>query len=323
MFVPRFGQMILPALVVCACVAQVRALPAQTPRQAIIEMFSGGEAPFKKHLTVEMRSKLDEMTKDSSSGTGPFQLLTSIKTSDPDSFQAFDLGSILFSFNDPQKNERYEVRINSEEQHGDQDVMELSLHLVRNAVEQELPAGLRFVLNLKKQEGLWRLDAVTLSTTLPFGDPKMLEKPWWGPALYSALIPTPADQKPTVVLDDRPKLSPLRAVRMIGMAENIYAQNHPGIGYTCTMSDLVNVGKGLDEDGIYKFMDAEFAGGTYNGYRYTLSGCDRRPTRTFRVTAEPVAGKGKAYCSDHTSSLRASDDGRGVTCLITGKIARK
>ena len=222
MFVPRVGQMIvLPAILVFACVVPVRALPAQTPRQAILEMFSGGDAPFKKHLTVEMRRKLDEMTKDSPSGTGPFQLLTSIKTSDPDAFQEFDLGSILFSFNDLQKNERYEVRINSEEQHGDQDIMELSLHLVRNAIEQELPVGLRFVLNLKKQEGLWRLDAVTLSTTLPFGDPKMLENSWWGPAVYTALIPASADQKPTIVMDERPKLSPLRAVRMIGMSENI------------------------------------------------------------------------------------------------------
>lgn len=324
MFVRRVGKVIvLSAVVVCACVAEVKALPAQTPRQAVVEMFSGGEAPFRKHLTVEMQRKLIEMTKDSPSGASPFELLTSIKTSDPDSFQAFDLGAILFSFNNPQQNERYEIRINVDEQHGDQDVMELSLHLVRNGVEQELPVGLRFVLNLKKQEGVWRLDAATLSSTIPFGSPRMLEKPWWGPALYSALVPTPADQKPVVAADERAKLSPLRAVRMIGMAENIYAQNHPGIGYTCTMADLVNVGKGLDEDGVYKFMDAEFAGGTYNGYRFTLSGCDRRPAKTFRVTAEPVAGKGKAYCSDYTSNLRASDDGRGVTCLVAGKIARK
>src|SRR5262249_21238442 len=123
--------------------------------------------------------------------------------------------------------------------------------------------------------------------------------------------------------DERPKLSPLRAVRMIGMAEDIYAQNHPGVGYTCNMSDLVNVGKGLDEDGIYKFMDAEFAEGVYNGYRFTLTGCDRRPARAFRITTEPIAGKGRAYCSDHTNNVRAADDGRGVTCLIAGKTARR
>lgn len=323
MFVRRFGLIaVLPAVLVCASNAQSKPLPAQTARQAIIEMLSGGEAPFKRHLTVEMQSKLQEMMKDSPSGASPFLALTAVKTSDPDTFQAFDLGPILFSFNDPAQHERYEVQINSEDPRGDEDVMELSLHLVRNGQEQVMPAGLRFVLNLKKQEGMWRLDAVTFSATLPIGDPRILDKSWWGPALYSAFGATP-DQKPLIVVDEHPRLSPLRAVRLIDMAEEIYAQNHPGIGFTCTMADLVNVGKGLDEDGIYRFMDAEFAGGIYNGYRFSLSGCERKPARTFRVIAEPVAGKGKAYCSDHTSNLRASDDGRGVTCLIAGKIARK
>jgi hypothetical protein len=324
MFVRRFGLMlVLPAVLFGACTAQLKALPAQTARQAVIEMFSGGEAPFRRHLTVEMQSKLEEMMKDSSSGTSPFQALTSATTSAPDNFQAFDLGPILFSFNNPQQHERYEVQINSEDPRGEEDVMELSLHLVRNGFEQAMPAGLRFVLNLKKQEGLWRLDAITFSATLPLGDPRILDKSWWGPALYSAFGQSSPDQMPVVVVDERPKLSPLRAVHMIDMAEEIYAQNHPGIGFTCAMTDLVNVGKGLDENGIYRFMDAEFAGGIYNGYRFTLSGCDRKPARTFRVIAEPVAGKGKAYCSDHTSNLRASDDGRGVTCLVAGKIAHK
>ena len=103
----------------------------------------------------------------------------------------------------------------------------------------------------------------------------------------------------------------------------IYAQSHPGIGYTCAMADLVNIGKGMDEDGMYQFMDADFANGVYNGYRFTLSGCEQKPARGFRITAEPVAGKGKAYCSDNTNNLRASDDGRGLTCLTSGKIARK
>ncbi len=41
------------------------------------------------------------------------------------------------------------------------------------------------------------------------------------------------------------------------------------------LSDLVNVGKGMDEEGMYKFMDADFADGLYNGYRFTLTGCER------------------------------------------------
>jgi len=126
-----------------------------------------------------------------------------------------------------------------------------------------------------------------------------------------------------VVMDERPKMTPLRAVRMIGMAETIYAQKHPGLGYTCALSDLVNVGRGMDEDGMYTFMGADIADGIYNGYRFSLSGCEHKPARMFRVTAEPLTGRGRAYCADSSSNPRASDDGRGVTCLISGKIARK
>jgi hypothetical protein len=323
MFDGRFPRTVfLLVIIVGVSAGQSRTSPAQSPRQAIVEMLSGGEATFKRHLTVEMQNKLQEMMRDSPAGADPLQALTPSQTANPDNFQAFDLGPILFSFNNPSQHERYEVQIDADDLRGDEDVMGLSLHLVRNGIEHEGPAGLHLALHMKRQEGTWRLNAITLSATLPVGDPRILDKSWWGTALLTATGAAP-DVQPTVVLDGRAKMTPLRAVRMIGMAENIYAQNHPGIGYTCTMADLINVGKGLDEDGVYKFMDAEFAGGIYNGYRFTIAGCERKPSRAFRVVAEPVAGKGKAYCSDHTNNLRASDDGRGVTCLMSGKVARR
>lgn len=326
MFDRRFRLVIYLVVVLAAgSAAQRTNIAEQSPRQAMIEMMSGDEAPFKKHLTVEMQTKLHNLMKGSlDNAPSPLQVLTGTKSPGSNTLQAFDLGPILFSFNNPQEHERYEVQIDSDEPRGDEDIMGLSVHLVRNGVEQQIPVGMRFVLNLKRQEGTWRLNAVTLSATLQVGDPRILDKSWWGPALVAATGGNndTASAEP-VVVDERPKMTPLRAVRMIGMAENIYVQKHPGLGYTCTLADLVNVGRGMDEDGMYKFMDAEFAGGSYNGYRFTLSGCERKPARAFRVTAEPVAGKGKAYCSDNTNNLRASDDGRGASCLISGKIARK
>jgi hypothetical protein len=323
MFHGRFPQtVVLLVILVGVSAGESRTSTAQSPRQAIIEMLSGGEAPFKRHLTVEMQNKLEQMMKDSPSGADPLMALTASQTANPDNFQAFDLGPILFSFNNPAQHERYEVQIDAEDARGEEDVIGLSVHLVRNGMEQETPVKLHLVLNMKRQEGTWRLNTVTMSATLPVGDPRMLDSSGWATGLLAATGAAPEVQ-PTVVLDGRAKMTPLRAVRMIGMAENIYAQNHPGTGYTCSMADLINVGKGLDEDGIYKFMDAEFAGGVYNGYRFTLAGCDRKPTRAFRVVAEPIGGKGRAYCSDHTNNLRSSDDGRGVTCLMSGKVARK
>ena len=307
------------------CAGQRMQTAEQSPRQAMIEMLSGGEAPFKKHLTVEMQNKLQNLMKASlDNSPNPFLVLIGAQSSGSNKFQSFEMGQILFSFNNPQEHERYELHIDSDQPAGDEDNMALSLHLVRNGVEREIPVGLRFVLNLKRQVGIWRLNAVTVSTTVPVGDPRVLEKSWWGPVLAAATggSDSTASTEP-VVVDERPKMNPLRAVRMIGMAENIYAQLHPGLGYTCALGDLVNVGKGMDEEGMYKFMDADFADGLYNGYRFTLTGCERKPARMFRITAEPVAGRGKAYCSDSANNLRASEDGRGATCLISGKIAHK
>ena len=297
----------------------------QSPRQALIEMLSGGEAPFKKHLTVEMQGKLQNLMKASlDNAPGPLQILLGVNSSSGNKFQSFDIGPILFAFYNPQEHQRYEISVDGEDRRGDQDIMELSLHLVRNAVEKEVPGSLRFVVNMKRQEGIWRLNALTMNATLPIGDPRILDKSWWTPMITAAMGSSDDVTPDTpVVMEERPKMTPLRAIRMIGMAETIYAQKHPGLGYTCALSDLVNIGRGMDEDGMYKFMDADIADGVYNGYRFTLSGCDHKPSRMFRVTAEPITGRGKAYCSDSSSTPRASDDGRGVTCLISGKIARK
>jgi len=299
-------------------------LNEQSPRQALIEMLTGGEAPFKKHLTVEMQGKLQNLMKASlDNAQSPLQVLLGVNSSTT-KFQAFDIGPILFAFSNLQEHQRYEIKIDGEDRRGDQDIMELSLHLMRNAQEKEVPGSLRFVVNMKRQENVWRLNALTMNATLPLGDPRILEKSWWTPMIAAAMGPTDDGTVDTpVVMDERPKMTPLRAVRMIGMAETIYAQKHPGLGYTCALSDLVNVGRGMDEDGMYTFMGADIADGIYNGYRFALSGCERKPARMFRVTAEPLTGRGKAYCADSSSIPRASDDGRGVTCLISGKIAHK
>jgi hypothetical protein len=326
MFHPRFRLAICPVLIFAGIASGQRStLHDQSPRQALIEMLSGGEAPFKKHLTLEMQSKLQNLMKSSpDNAPNPIQVLAGAKSSDANHFQSFDIGIILFAFNNPEEHERYEVEIDSDEQRGDEDSMGLSLHLIRNGVEREIPVSLKILAKLKRQAGIWRLTTLTMTTTLPVGDPRILEKSWWGPTL-AAVAGTSDEVASTsaVVIDDRPRMNPLRAVRMIGMAENLYAQAHPGAGYTCNLSNLVNIGKGMDEEGMYKFMDAEFVGGLYNGYKFTITGCDRTPARMFRVIAEPVAGHGKAYCSDNTNNLRAADDGRGTTCLVAGKVARK
>jgi hypothetical protein len=54
-----------------------------------------------------------------------------------------------------------------------------------------------------------------------------------------------------------------------------------------------------------------------------LSGCQGNPVRSFQIAAEPLTGRGKAYCSDDRHNLRTSEDGKASTCLVQGRMARQ
>src|SRR3954471_18369949 len=122
MFYPRFRLAICSLFVFAGIALGQRASSHdQSPRQAVIEMFSGGEAPFKKHLTLEMQSKLQNLMKSSQDNApNPLLALTGAKSSGVNGFQSFDIGPILFAFSNPDEHERYEIEINSDEQRGDE-----------------------------------------------------------------------------------------------------------------------------------------------------------------------------------------------------------
>jgi hypothetical protein len=66
-----------------------------------------------------------------------------------------------------------------------------------------------------------------------------------------------------------------------------------------------------------------FSGEPYHGYKFSLSGCQDKPSGSFHLVAEPVSptGKAKAFCTDATNNVRSSDDGLGSSCLASGKQA--
>lgn len=308
-------------------VAQQNAAEEQSPRQAIREMFSGDEEALKKHLTLQVQAKISEQLKTAAGGN-PIQFISSLRASAGPGFESFEAGPILFSLNNPQQHERLEIHIDGDDFHGDEDEMELSLHAFRNGVEQDLPVAFRLQLNWQQQQGIWRVTAITVIASVPLGDPRILDKSWWNPpavALLTGGSSAPSSSSSPGETPGHAKRPPARSVRLIGLAENLYAQKHPDLGFTCSLPDLVGIGKGFDNDngGAYRFMDPEFAEGNYDGYRFALRGCTGKTVKGFQVIAEPVNGKGRAYCSDQTHDLRASDDGSGTTCLASGKVVRQ
>lgn len=286
--------------------------PPQTPRQALIEMISGGQEGAMKHLTVEMQKSLQRDGKNSS--VAQLATFDQIKAGSSD-FQVFESGQVLLSANDPKNDGKFEVHVDSDDLSGDTDNMDISFHQFRDGVEQDIPYATmlsRFTVGMKKQENIWRLNEISVNIKVPVGDPKLLEKfgNGMGEGMYGAKIGGSASGK------EKPRdMAPREAVEMLGMTESMFARTHPEIGFTCTLADLA-------KPNMLNLDSRIFSGEPYHGYKFSLSGCQDKPSGSFHLTAEPTspAMKAKAYCTDATNNVRSSDDGLGSSCLASGKV---
>jgi len=176
------------------------------------------------------------------------------------------------------------------------------------------------IVGLKQQENIWRINEIGGNAKLAVGDPKFFidflkfqqqDEPESQPRKAGA----EPSEKP-----ERPKLPASAILSMLGYAEGRYAQANPETGFTCNIADLTN---GSDQ-GLSEILDPQIGTGTYNGYRFTITGCDAKPSIAFHIIAEPlVAGSGsQAFCTDPTHNIRISDDGRGGTCLASGRVMK-
>src|SRR5581483_4680096 len=138
----------------------------------------------------------------------------------------------------PKDRQRFELRVESDVVHGETADIDLSLHSFKDGTEESLPIGLHFLLGLKLQQNIWRLNAITFSIKLPVGDPRLYDPSTWNQSLMASRMMgasgigggSPAPEKIPVG----------RAVKMVGMAENVYLKKHPNSGFTCNLADLVN-----------------------------------------------------------------------------------
>jgi hypothetical protein len=303
---------ILASTALCAQ-PQAQAPPPQTPRQALIEMISGGQEGAMKHLTVEMQKSLEADGKNNSASQ--LAAFDQIRSASSD-FQVFETGQVLLSANEPKSNEKFEVHVDSDDLSGDTDNMDISFHQFRDGVEQDIPYAAmlsRFTVGMKRQANIWRLNEISVNIKVPVGDPKLLEKFGNGmPGMIGGKIGGSASGKPEKPRD----MAPREAIQMLGMTESMFARTHPEIGFTCTLADLA-------KPNMLNLDPRIFSGEPYHGYKFSLSGCQDKPSGSFRIFAEPVspAAGTKAFCTDATNNVRSSADGLGSSCLASGKVA--
>jgi len=317
----RASVVILTVLSLTMLRAQLPApTPQQTARQALIEMVTGGEKGLLKHLTIEAQHVLGKQKSTYFLST-PLGMIGALKAEAGSDLQSFDTGPVLFSATDKKDHTKVEILVESDDLNGTVETLQVSYHAYRDGEELKEELGLlspQVQVELKKQDNIWRLNEISANLRFPIGDPEFLKKLFGqesrGATGYgihadaAAATPAPVDVQVRA-------LDPQVIVMMIGFAESSFASEHPETGFTCSLPEILQSASAMG-------VDTQVANGPYNGYKFTLAGCEGKPAGSFQLIAEPVSsGTGvKAYCTDATHNLRVADDGRGSTCLSSGKV---
>jgi hypothetical protein len=309
--------LVLFATTILSAQPQVPAAPPQTAREALIEMLTGGEKALTKHMTVEVQ---DLLAKPENKGPNRLAMFNAMQQQVGSGIQTFPTGPTLFAVNEPAKHTKFEVHVENDDLNGDQDILQLSLHSFRDGQEQQDEWGVmssHITLTMKKQQNIWRLSNIGIGLEFPLGDAEFLKKTLMkAPASMVTGIGVAAPSVQTDLKTEKPaSFDPRGTVLMLGMAEGTFARRHSEIGFTCSLPDLLEEGKGIG-------LEQQIASGSYMDYKWSLSGCEGKPAGSFQIVAEPIAqGRGaKAACTDATQNIRFSEDGHGATCLTSGKL---
>jgi TonB family protein len=272
---------------------------SETARQALLEMFFGESAGhFEKHLPDLARRSFSKLSSpDGQNFLAEFSLIASQMRSSSSEFHTFDTGPTLLSIEDPHNAggiDKLELTVERDDLIGEEDQIELGLHMSRNGNEETLPTLPvipRFTFSMKQEAGVWRLNEISISVRLPLADPDFLK----------AMEERQRSQNEGLTIG---------SIQQLNMAEKTYSaiEGH----FACSLSALAPKGpSGSNPTYLY---DPQLATGNKNGYLFVISACD---STHYKVVAEPaVSGSGqRAFCSDESGIVRASSDGKGTTCL--------
>jgi len=289
----------LPLLLFSALNAQTPP-PPQTARQALIEMFFG-TAPnhLEKHLPDTTRNAFKRMSNaNGMSMLDEFSAFANMAKAGGTKFETFDTGPTLLQAEESEQNEKTEITVEGDSLSGDEDQIDVTLHITKDGTEQVLPFIPHFIFVMKTEADVWRLNEISVAVRVPLEDPDFLKN---------------IEQQNSRENEQGAQWG----VQNVISAENSYHSTH-GV-YVCSLSELAAKSKQSNggqppPGGLF----GDIATGKHAGYVYVISGCDGTQ---YKVVAEPElpdSGQ-RAFCSDENGAMRAAADGRATTCLSNGE----
>jgi hypothetical protein len=273
--------------------------PPQTARQALIEMFFGTAANhLEKHLPDVTRKTFKRM--DSGNGRSflqDFSTFAEQAKAGGAALQTFDTGPTLLTAEGPGGEvEKVEITVERDDLIGDEDQLELALHMTRGGKEETLPFIPRFTFAMKMDADVWRLNEISVTVRLPLDDPDFLKN-------IEGRQRSQSEQ------------ATIWAIREVTTAEKGY-QSANG-SFACSLAVLGSTKGPQGEGGVFLF-DRELATGKKGGYIFAISGCDESQYKIVAEPAAPDSGQ-RAFCSDESGRIRAADDGKATSCLSSGE----
>ncbi len=304
----RLDRLILLAVMLAGCIslhAQTSAPPPQTARQALIEMFlSKNPEDFAKHLPDAARQSLIHKgeTAESSLVLRISQVGRQM-TSSREHVETFDTGPNILVSEQNDGHERVEIAVEHDSLLGEEDEIDLSLHFYKDGQLESLPVLPRLTFTLKQEKEIWKLTEVTAAAHVPLTDPEYLK------GLRK-------------LQDETNESAAQMKVNMIAAAETGYAAKHADQGFTCSLASLFArdpMGASGEGGGLY---DPGQGSEEWNGYRFTLSGCEGTPASKYRILAEPAdpGAETKTFCSDQSGTLKSISGGKGTSCFSHGQV---
>jgi len=300
--------------------AQQSPVPPQTARQALMEMFfSKTQGTFAKHLPSVTHATLEKS--GALANLQRYSLLVSQLQTQSQNIQTFETGSVMLAGEDPKTGQKVEITVEGDAMNGDQDDIALSFQVYKNGEVQRTPFMPQMTFSMKKEAQVWTLNEISITLHLPLADPDLLKaitenmKPQ---SAHATLTPRSETATPTAGTD----AMVIAAMRSIVSAEATYASTYPGVGFTCTLSNLDGFGGGAPNERQAMLINSGLASGKRYGYVFTLSECNGTPATGYHLTATPNGNSfgGKAYCVDQSGVIRSSEDGNPATCRASGTL---
>jgi hypothetical protein len=265
-------------------------------------MFMGkGSNDFTKHLPDEARQSLIHK------GEGPdtsialrISAFTRAMATEGDHVETFDAGPNLLVSEKLESHERTEIAVEHDSLVGENDEIELSVHIYKDGQPQFLPVVPRLIFTLKQEKEIWMLIEITLAVHASLTDSD-----------YLAGLRNEQDKFN--------ESAARRRVSVIADAENAFAAAHEDRGYSCALSELFPSADNSDSAGPEGAPG--FASEEASGYHFALFGCSGSPATKYRIVALPLDTDShvKMFCADQAGVVKAAAVGKTADCFRSGE----